>query len=61
MKNDQKTRKGFFALLRESFSKTGGGGCCGPGETCGGPTKESDQAQTKETQASKAAGKPAQK
>ena len=47
MKNEQKTKKGFFGMLRESFSKTGGC-CCGPGETCGGPNDESDKAQTKE-------------
>jgi hypothetical protein len=57
MKNEQKPKKGFFAMLRESFSKTGGC-CCGPGETCGSPTKESDKAQTKEA---KEASKPAQK
>ena len=34
------TKKGFFALIRESLTKTGG--CCGAGQTCGGasaPTK----------------------
>jgi len=60
MKNEQQTKKGFFGILRESFSKTGGC-CCGPGETCGGPSKESDKAQTKEDQERKEAGKPAQK
>lgn len=58
MKNAQTTKKGFFAMLRESFSKTGGC-CCGPGETCGGPTKEHEKAQTKEARESKAASKPA--
>ncbi len=53
MKNEQKTKKGFFGMLRESFSKTGGC-CCGPGESCGGPSEESDKSQTKETAKSKA-------
>jgi len=57
MKNEQKTRKGFFGMLRESFSKTGGC-CCGPGETCGGPSKEAEKPQPKETRES---AKPAQK
>jgi hypothetical protein len=60
MKNAQTTKKGFFDMLRESFSKIGGC-CCGPGETCGGPTKESDKAQTKKAQETKEASKPAQK
>lgn len=59
MKNEQKTKKGFFGMLRESFSKTGGC-CCGPGEACGEPTKQSEQ-QPKEAPAeSNASGKPAQ-
>jgi hypothetical protein len=61
MKNEQKTRKGFFGMLRESFSKTGGC-CCGPGETCGGPSAESEKAEGREAQEAKAAsngaGKP---
>lgn len=60
MKNEQKTKKGFFGMLRDSFSKTGGC-CCGPGETCGGPTKESDKPQTKEATENKDTSKPAQK
>jgi hypothetical protein len=60
MKNEQKTKKSFFGMLRESFSKTGGC-CCGPGESCGGPSEESDTAQTKETAKSKEATKAAQK
>ena len=60
MKNEQKTKKGFFGMLRESFSKTGGC-CCGPGETCGGATNESDKAQTKATPKNQEASKPAQK
>ena len=59
MKNEQKTKKGFFGMLRESFSKTGGC-CCGPGETCGGPSAESEKRKEAQEskEASKAAGKP---
>ena len=60
MKNEQKTKKGFFGMLRESFSKTGGC-CCGPGETCGGPTDEGNKTQPKEAPKTKEASKPAQK
>ncbi len=60
MKDEKTAKKGFFGMLRESFSKSGGC-CCGPGETCGGPSKESDQAQTKEAPGNKEASKPAQK
>ena len=56
MKTDKPAKKGFLSILRESFSKTGG--CCGAGETCGAPAKESDKALPKEV---KEAGKPAQK
>ncbi len=59
MNNEKKPRKGFFAILRESFTKTGG--CCGAGETCGGPVKATDPAQTRATQMPKEAGKSAQK
>jgi len=38
MKNEKKKKKGFFSLIKESMSKTGG--CCGPGETCGGSAKD---------------------
>jgi hypothetical protein len=59
MKDEQKTKKGFFGMLRESFSKTGGC-CCGPGETCGGAIDESNKAQTEETAKTKEASQPAQ-
>ncbi len=36
----EKKKKGFFATIWESMTKTGG--CCGSGETCGGPAKEDD-------------------
>ena len=45
----EKKKKGFFATIWESMTKTGG--CCGPGETCGGPAKEDN----KESVADKAA------
>ena len=60
MKNEQKKKKGFFGMLRESFGKTGG--CCGgPGETCCGPSEESDKTKTKEAAKSKEASQAAQK
>ena len=35
MQNEKKKKKkGLFSVIRESMTKTGG--CCGPGETCGG-------------------------
>lgn len=46
MKDDKKTKKGIFALIRESLTKTGG--CCGAGETCGGPTKNTEKGTAKE-------------
>jgi len=60
MKSEKEAKKGFFGMLRESFSKTGGC-CCGPGESCGGPGEESDKARTKETEKSKEASKAGQK
>lgn len=57
MENEQKTKKGFFGMLRESFSKTGGC-CCGPGECCG-PSEEAEKVETKETAKSKEASKAA--
>ena len=36
--NKKKKKKGLWSVIRESMVKTGG--CCGPGETCGGSTKE---------------------
>ena len=60
MKNEQTKKKGFLGMLRESFSKTGGC-CCGPGETCGGPSEEGKKAQTKETGKTKTASQAASK
>lgn len=36
----EKKKKGFFATIWESMTKTGG--CCGPGESCCGPSNEND-------------------
>jgi len=59
MKNEKSAKKGFLGILKESFAKSGG--CCGAGETCGGPDKESEKAETKESQKAKEAGKPVRK
>lgn len=56
MKNEPKTKKGFFSILRESFSKTGGC-CCGPGETCGGSKPEAEKPQPKTSKTSKETSK----
>ncbi len=37
----EKKKKGFFATIWESMTKTGG--CCGSGETCCGPANEDDK------------------
>ena len=50
MKNEKKKKKGFFSAIKESMSKTGG--CCGPGETCGGPEKNNIKAAQKDIQKS---------
>ena len=54
MKTDKPIKKGFFAILRESFAKTGG--CCGAGETCGAPAKTADKSSAKETKDTGKAG-----
>lgn len=41
MENGKKKKKGLFSVIRESLTKTGG--CCGPGETCGGASKKDDK------------------
>lgn len=56
MKKEQKTKKGFFGMLRESFSKTGGC-CCGPGESCDGSGKKIEQKPKDEPAKSKGAQK----
>lgn len=35
MKEEKAKKKGWLSIIRESMTKTGG--CCGSGETCGGP------------------------
>ena len=60
MKNEQKRKKGFMAMLRESFSVTGGC-CCGPGECCGGPSEESEKVEAKEAEKGREASKAAEK
>jgi hypothetical protein len=50
MKDEKKKKKGFFAAIKESMSKTGG--CCGPGETCGGPEKNNIKPAKKDIQKS---------
>ncbi len=58
MKNEQKKRKGFLAMLRESFGKSGG--CCG-GTGCCGPSDESEKVEIKQSQKPKEASQAAQK
>lgn len=59
MQTDKPVKKGFFAMLKEAFTKSGG--CCGAGETCSTPSKETDTAQRKEVPKAREADKPAQK
>jgi len=58
MKNEQKTKKGFMAMLRESFGKTGG--CCG-GSGCCGPSEEGEKVEIKQTEKTKEASQAARK
>jgi hypothetical protein len=37
----EKKKKGLLATIWESMTKTGG--CCGPGESCCGPSSEDDK------------------
>jgi len=55
MDNDKKKKKGLFSVIRESMTKTGG--CCGPGETCGGPVKGNDKTTTEKAKGSDKTGK----
>ncbi len=52
MKNEQKKKKGFLAMLRESFGKSGG--CCGPSE-------EGEKVEVKQSEKTKEASQAAQK
>ncbi len=58
MKNEKKTRKGFFGMLRESFTKTSG--CCG-GTGCCGPSDEGEKVEVKQSQKTKEASQAARK
>ena len=51
MENEKKKKKGLFSAIRESLNKTGG--CCGSGETCCGPAKDSDKATGKDKESDK--------
>ena len=60
MKNEQKKKKGFLAMLRESFGKSGG--CCGgPGETCCGPSEGGEKVEIKQSQKTKEASQAGRK
>ena len=48
IKMENEKKKSLLSAIRESMTKTGG--CCGPGETCGGPEKENDKATVKDTE-----------
>ena len=50
MQDEKKKKKGLFAAIRESMTKTGG--CCGTGEICGGSVKEDDKATVNDTKGS---------
>ncbi len=58
MKNEQKKKKGFLAMLRESFGKSGG--CCG-GTGCCGPSDEGEKVEVKQSQKTKEASQTARK
>ena len=57
MKTEKPDKKGFIAILKEAFTKSGG--CCGAGQTCGTPSKETAKEQPKEIPKAKDADKPA--
>lgn len=56
MKTEKPEKKGFIAILKEAFTKSGG--CCGAGETCGTPSKAPEKAQPKEARKTREADKP---
>ena len=56
MKTDKPEKKGFFAVLKEAFTKSGG--CCGAGETCGGPERDADNNRAQAKDAPKAPNAP---
>ena len=60
MKNERKPKKGFFGMLRESFSKTGGC-CCGPGRDVWRASNSEARSDRRNRPASKRGSQPAQK
>ena len=50
MQNEKKKKKGLLATIKESMNKTGG--CCGPGETCGGSVEENNKETAEDTKVS---------
>ncbi len=58
MKNEQKKKKGFLAILRESFGKSGG--CCG-GSGCCGPSEGGEKVEIKQSQKPKETSQAARK
>ncbi len=58
MKNEQKKKKGFMAMLRESFGKSGG--CCG-GTGCCGPSEEGENVEIKQSEKTKETSQAARK
>ncbi|MFH1009200.1 MAG: hypothetical protein V1800_17125 [Candidatus Latescibacterota bacterium] len=52
MKEGKAKKKGWWAAIRESMTRTGG--CCGSGATCCGPDKEScrEEAEGKDAKGS---------
>ena len=58
MKNEQKKKKGFLAMLRDSFGKSGG--CCG-GTGCCGPSEEGEKVEIKQDQKTKEASQATRK
>jgi len=58
MKNEQKKKKGFFGMLRESFGKSGG--CCG-GSGCCGPSEGGEKVEIKQGQKTKEASQAGRK
>ena len=47
MKTEKPIKKGFFGILKESFTKSGG--CCGAGETCARSEGRRDRKPTSST------------
>jgi len=45
--SEEKKKKGFFSIMKESMNKSGG--CCGSGETCdcSAPIPEPDKSKEK--------------